>query len=578
MSINKEKINKFVEQEERHAESLLKESLLKEDEVLSPDDEKEQILSDLADEPADVETIGDIETDEELDLPGDENPIGDEETLEDELAEYIDVTGFVDVTEDGDGFSVNKDVEVSLAPGNKIKFTVNEEEYRGTVESIDEETGLATITVDEEEEIEGSEEIDINDEEGLEGTGMETDELPEEEIEDESEETIIEGLIKEGPLDEPTEQTIAPTADQPAETVPEVTPTGGEGGEAGGLDALTVGTGEVGNETETDMGDTGEVSLGSGGSMSMGGGAPAGGEGSEEGVGGTEEVAPTMTQDVATEMSDDVNQIISDLINDDSELDKLAGLNEGDLIEESDGRKPLKTEEPKDKVKSEKQPAKKEVKIDNKSPKKLDTEDLTKKVVDKGKGHENPEEIKDKVKEGGDGHTKPEEPKDKVKGEAEKSVKDKKATGKPVATMKIEAVKSKALELLAEKHITLQQEVEKLKFENYKLLKVNGLLTLGHELSPETKVALVEKFDKCSTSKQALELYKKVVGVIKESRKPSLNSIIASKNSGMKSLNSLTESTDKNKDKSIEYEGPTAEEKRALHLSGVKGYEDSYMQ
>jgi len=321
---------------------------------------------------------------------------------------------------------------------------------------------------------------------------METDELPEEEIEDESEETIIEGLIKEGPLDEPTEQTIAPTVDQPAETVPEVTSTGGEGGETGGLDALTVGTGEVGSETETggEMGggDTGEVSLGAGGSMSMGSGTPAGGE---EGVEGTEEVAPTMTQDVATEMSDDVNQIISDLINDDSELDKLAGLNEGDLIEESDGRKPLKTEEPKDKVKSEKQPAKKEVKIDNKSSKKLDTEDLTKKVVDKGKDHENPEEIKDKVKEGGDGHIKPEEPKDKVKGEAEKSVKDKKATGKPVATMKIEAVKSKALELLAEKHITLQQEVEKLKFENYKLLKVNGLLTLGHELSPETKVALV---------------------------------------------------------------------------------------
>ena len=581
MAINKEKINKFVEAEEKLAASLLKEDILKEEgdeetsEETMSDIEREEILSDIADEP--------IENTDEDGLPAlpEDEPIDGEETPEEEIAEYVDVTGFVDVSEDGDGFTVNKDVEVTLAAGNKIKFTVDEEEYMGTVDSVDEETGMATISVIEDEGEMGEENIDElpMEDEDLDGTGMEDIETPA--TEEEDEETIIEGLIHEAPLDQ-TE--VVPTADAPAEQ--SMTPAGGEGGEAGGLDALTVGSGDMGTTgavPEGEMGaagaDTGapemggEVSLGSGASMSPSGGGDMG-VGDTAGVGeeaGGEEMAPTMTNP-AEGMADDVNQIISDLINDNSELDVLAGLQEADLVEGV--KKTIKTQEPKDKVQASKQPGKKTIKVGEN----LGEEDLTKKVTDGGKEHVKPENITSKVGKGGDGHIKPEEPKDKVKGETEKTVKDKHATGKPVATMKVEAVKTKALELLAEKHLILQQDNEKLKFENYKLLKVNGLLTLGHELSPEVKVQLVEKFDKCTSSKQVFELYKKVTNVIKESRKPSLNTIITSKGSGMKTLNHLTESTDKNKDEHVKNEGPNAEERRALYLSGDKRYEDSYMK
>jgi len=57
MAINKEKINKFVEAEEKLAASLLKEDILKEEgdeetsEETMSDIEREEILSDIADEP-----------------------------------------------------------------------------------------------------------------------------------------------------------------------------------------------------------------------------------------------------------------------------------------------------------------------------------------------------------------------------------------------------------------------------------------------------------------------------------------------------------------------------------------------
>ena len=60
-----------------------------------------------------------------------------------------------------------------------------------------------------------------------------------------------------------------------------------------------------------------------------------------------------------------------------------------------------------------------------------------------------------------------------------------------------------------------------IKLENYKLLKVNGLLTLLPELKIDTREQLVEKFSKCTSSKEVLNLYKKVVGLVKEERKPS---------------------------------------------------------
>ena len=539
--INAEKINKLVESEEKKALNLLKEEEFFPQEEQEDSLENEEILADLADEPVDPEEIENIE-----------EPIENEESIEiEEDSEYIDVTGFVELAEDGENFNINNTIEVTLQPGNKIKFTVDEEEYTGVIESIDEETGLASISIASEED------------EDLEDTGMELDikvEDDNEEIGDnneeviEDEETIIESIIMEDETEIAVEETpIVDNQDAGSE-------------DASGLDALTMG------EEPVDNGGGEDISLGSGPSMSTG--APADDTEMSMSSDAAEETPSTdaaSDTSAAIEATDDLNQIISDLINDSSELDTLAGLQENDLMQESET---LKSETPDKKVKQINQPAKKVVKIGD-GP--LNTETPDKKVVDKGNAHEKPEEPSSKVKDGGDGHEKPEEPNSKIKGQSEKSVKDPKATNKPSAQMKTEAVKAKALEILAENYLKLQEEYEKVKLQNYKLLKVNGLLTLTEELSSTVKTQLVEKFDKCSTSKQVLDLYKTVTSLIKESRKPSLNSMIIGRNTGVKNFKTLTEATEKSKE-NVEKEGPNAEERRALYLSGDKRYEDEYMK
>lgn len=69
-----------------------------------------------------------------------------------------------------------------------------------------------------------------------------------------------------------------------------------------------------------------------------------------------------------------------------------------------------------------------------------------------------------------------------------------------------------------------QKEIAKLKFEQAKLMRVNGIFSaVGDKLSKEVRKGIVEGFGKCNTAKEVNSLYEKVVKAIKESSKPSLN-------------------------------------------------------
>jgi hypothetical protein len=73
-----------------------------------------------------------------------------------------------------------------------------------------------------------------------------------------------------------------------------------------------------------------------------------------------------------------------------------------------------------------------------------------------------------------------------------------------------------------------QREVAKLKFENAKLSKVNALLAVaGDKMTKDVRTKIVESFHKCKTQPEVTSLYGKIVNVIKESQKKSLNKVVA---------------------------------------------------
>ena len=146
------------------------------------------------------------------------------------------------------------------------------------------------------------------------------------------------------------------------------------------------------------------------------------------------------------------------------------------------------------------------------------------------------------------------------------------------------ALKNKALLKLSEQVIHLQDDNKRLQFENYKLLKVNGLLTLLPELQQNTRTQLVEKFERCSNDSQVVALYKKVIGVVKESRKPSLNEIVQGQTKPIKYFteskahdqSTLKEMVDRTQNRPEENEAVNKEQARINNLMGLPGSEDSY--
>lgn len=137
--------------------------------------------------------------------------------------------------------------------------------------------------------------------------------------------------------------------------------------------------------------------------------------------------------------------------------------------------------------------------------------------------------------------------------------------------MKNESVlKSKALYVLAEKYLTLEDENKSLKFENYKALKANGLLALAPNLTEATKINLIKKFDECKDEKATNALYEDVVKLIKEEKKVSISEATGKDNS-IKVIKE-EKKTEENK------EVLTEAQKRIMFLSGAKGHNDQYFQ
>jgi len=115
----------------------------------------------------------------------------------------------------------------------------------------------------------------------------------------------------------------------------------------------------------------------------------------------------------------------------------------------------------------------------------------------------------------------------------------------------------------------LQESVKKLQLENYKLLKINGILNLMPELTEKTKQNLAESFDKCSSIEKTKDLYKKVISTAKEYKKPKLNSLIIESNRGNSTF--VASKFDDDNDQAM-----TADQKRINFLMGMKDLDDEY--
>ena len=575
------------------------------------------------DTPNTSEEIDEIPGQEDLtnieELPNEEEEIS---TNPEELS-HIDLTDNVEEVGEGE-FTVPAEVHVELVPGAKVRFNHNGVEYIGEVGDLASDSdSVYTLQVTPAEEMtpESEDETENFEDDYLEDENFEDDNLEDEdenfeeayvpEMSNESSvnketgiyENFEEGLTMEDiNLLESMELTEAgeeETLEEPVnnELSDEQVPTGdiqppAEENLENGEENL-----EPGEETST-----GEISVGS--SLPSGGGSEPSDEMSLE---------PENAEESEISVSpitepENVEQLVLELINTESvnKLDELAELhsndvedmNEEDLMLESEqlsGTTTLKTEEPKIKVAQKKETTTgktlktnteltsvntKYTELNNggKKDTPASTKLNTKEISGAAPKKTGAEHIKDELK-----GTKniPEGKEEKGTTKFTNKVSDggkKEVTNKTdFSKLKQESVQRVALNELSSKYVTLQEEVNKLKLENYKLLKVNGLLTLLPELKIDTREQLVEKFSKCTSSKEVLNLYKKVVGLVKEERKPSLNKLILESKSEPKTLDSISNTDEKRRlTESTNSSELSSEQKRKNSLMGLPGFTDNY--
>lgn len=134
------------------------------------------------------------------------------------------------------------------------------------------------------------------------------------------------------------------------------------------------------------------------------------------------------------------------------------------------------------------------------------------------------------------------------------------------AIVKENAEKTKALYTLAEKVVTLEDEVTNLKFKTFKLEKVNSILTLLPELKLETRTKLVGKFDECKSYAEAKKLYNEVAEMVKDHKRGTINEAVFK---NKKTTKYFTEEVD-------ETETIDRETARRNFLMGLKGFDDQY--
>lgn len=164
-----------------------------------------------------------------------------------------------------------------------------------------------------------------------------------------------------------------------------------------------------------------------------------------------------------------------------------------------------------------------------------------------------------------------EETDSETEGEFTKA-KDGKAKAKKIETephfdtVKESIKKSRMLVLAAESIARLQEGYKKLKFQNEKLKKVNGILyAVGDRLTKETKKQLAEKFSKCKTDAEVKSLYEKVVKIVKEKNQKTLNEAV--KPVTKKSV--INESTKK-------VSAVSQDQERKNYLMGIPGNDNGY--
>lgn len=129
--------------------------------------------------------------------------------------------------------------------------------------------------------------------------------------------------------------------------------------------------------------------------------------------------------------------------------------------------------------------------------------------------------------------------------------------------------KSKML-IKAAKFINEQKrEIEKLKLENYRLIKANGLLSVaGDALSKEARTQISEAFDKCGSIEQVNNFYNKLTEKIKLTNRPTLNESVMAKKTVIRTI----------KENAGSNEEISQEQLRKNMLMGLNTDQDMYFQ
>lgn len=361
---------------------------------------------------------------------------------------------------------------------------------------------------------------------------------------------LMEALLSEAPEDE----VAAPEAVAEVPAVTDALPTDGEVPAPVDVEAgVDSPEGDMGLEATPDMGD--DMSI-----PSMGD-APVSEPSGVEDVTATAEVTPVA-------QPEDIDQLIADLVSPESDMEETSPVVIGESELKDLGFEDLGDEDVHSKVKMESKDNKAKSIVEGEIKlTKLGDEDIT--------GNVKGAEASKAVKHSGTG--KKVDPTGNTfedLGDEDVNSNKVKETGaaKPVhpkfAEVKKESEqKSKALYNLAEQVVDLQDEVSKLKFENFKLKQANSVLTLVEELKQSTREKLVEKFDNCKTVAEVKRLYTEVASMVKEHKRGSINEAVIKNSKSIKHFAESVNSTEEDNDQA-----------RKNYLMGLEGYDDQYLK
>lgn len=143
-------------------------------------------------------------------------------------------------------------------------------------------------------------------------------------------------------------------------------------------------------------------------------------------------------------------------------------------------------------------------------------------------------------------------------------------------TVKESIKKSKMLIKAGSVIVKLKEAMQKLQMENYKLTKVNGILSaIGDRLTKEARKKISESFAKCKSEKEVNTIYEQVVIVVRKSNKrPSLNETVQQKKTVVKTVIAESKQMPPAKVK----RELTEDVKRKAFLMGIPGYDDQYFR